>query len=209
VNESLQALLDNPDVWCARAGRLAPAQPSGYPWLDECLPGGGWPLGAVSEIVLERYGLGELRLLLPALRQRVDQGGERGWLFWIAPPFTPYAPALDDAGISLRRILVVRADKVSDSLWAAEQALRSGRCAAVLLWADRVPIPSQRRLQLAAESAACMAVLFRPVRALREHSVAALRLHLSAPGEGGLRVHILKSRGGQPVVLDQPGFPVP
>jgi hypothetical protein len=208
VNDSLKALLATPGVWRGRVGVTVPAQPSGYAWLDACLPGGGWPLGGVSEIVLDHYGLGELRLLLPALRQRVEQAGERGWLVWIAPPFTPYAPALDDAGISLQRILVVRAEKVSDGLWAAEQALRSGQCAAVLLWADRVSIPSLRRLQLAAESTSCMAVLFRPASTLGEHSVAALRLHLSALGQG-LRIHILKSRGGQPVVLDQPGFSVP
>jgi len=86
--------------------------------------------------------------------------------------------------------------------------LRSGQCAAVLLWADRVPVPSQRRLQLAAESSACMAVLFRSARALGEHSVAALRLHLSSSGQG-LRIHILKNRGGQPMVLDKPDFPSP
>jgi hypothetical protein len=208
VNDPLQALLCNPGVWRGRAGQAVPAQPSGYPWLDACLPGGGWPLGGLSEIVLDRYGLGELRLLLPALRQRMEEGGERGWLIWIAPPFIPYAPALADAGIPLQRILVVRTSKLSEGLWAAEQALRSGQCAAVLLWSDPVSLSAMRRLQLAAESGACMAVLFRSARALGEHSVAALRLHLSGSGQG-LRVHILKSRGGQPVVLDRPDFPAP
>jgi len=208
VKEALEALLHNPGVWRGRSGRAVPAQPSGFAWLDASLPGGGWPLGALSEIVLDHYGLGELRLLLPALRQRVQEGGEQGWLVWIAPPFTPYAPALADAEIDLSRILVVHATSASDGLWAAEQALRSGQCAAVLLWADRVPVPSQRRLQLAAESSTCMAVLFRPARALGEHSVAALRLHLSASGKG-LRIHILKNRGGQPMVLDKPDFLLP
>jgi len=129
-------------------------------------------------------------------------------LLWIAPPFNPYAPALVAAGIDLRRTLVVQAPRVSDALWAAEQALRSGQCGTVLLWAHPLGLQGLRRLQLAAEAGQGMVVLFRPPAALREHSVAALRLRLSAAPAGSIRLHVLKSRGGQPVVLDMPDLPV-
>lgn len=203
MSDALEQLLENPRLWRGRGTQAVPAQASGYAWLDAVLPGGGWPLGALTEVVLDRHGLGELQLLLPALRRRVMEGGERGWLFWIAPPFTPYAPALAGAGIDLPRVLTVRAATASDALWAAEEALRSAHCAAVLLWADPVSAQALRRLQLAAEAGGCLAVLFRPARALASHSTAALRLHLEDSARG-LRIQVLKSRGGQPAVLERP-----
>jgi len=67
----------------------------------------------------------------------VGQGKtEAPWLVWIAPPHEPYAPALAQQGIELTRLLVVRPAGATEALWAAEQALGSGVCAAVLLLAE-------------------------------------------------------------------------
>ena len=41
--------------------------PSGFAELDARLPGGGWPVGAICELLLETMGIGELGLLVPAL----------------------------------------------------------------------------------------------------------------------------------------------
>ena len=210
---SLEKLLENPRVWRGssqvdtRAG-LA----SGYPKLDRCLPGGGWPLEALTEILIGQYGIGELRLLMPALAQlsteetQVHSGdsgnyAEPGWIAWIAPPFQPYAPALQQNGIDLSRVLVVRPKDDSELLWSAEQALSSGTCAAVLLWPDKLDDQASRRLQLAAEKGHSWAIAFRPLSARQQPSAAALRLELQSTGQG-TRVHILKSRGGRPAVLD-------
>src|SRR6267378_1674310 len=90
---SFAALLDRPDIWrgqaLSRAG--APTVPCGFPGLDAELPGGGWPAGALTEILPAHEGIGELRLLGPALAG-LSQRGLR--LVWIAPPHLPYAPAL-------------------------------------------------------------------------------------------------------------------
>ncbi len=65
---TLDALLDNPRVWRGRQQPQAtPGLPSGYPELDRHLPGGGWPPDALTEILTAHYGIGELRLLMPAL----------------------------------------------------------------------------------------------------------------------------------------------
>ncbi len=207
---SLSKLLENPKVWRGRhqidtRSGLA----SGYPKLDQCLPGGGWPLDALTEILTDQYGIGELRLLMPALAQLSagQYGGdssdsaEPGWIAWIAPPFEPYAPALQQSGIDLSRVLVVRPKNDSELLWSAEQALSSGTCAAVLLWPDKLDDQSSRRLQLAAEKGHSWAVAFRPLAARQQPSAAALRLELQSTAEG-TRVHVLKSRGGRPAVLD-------
>ena len=210
---SLEKLLENPRVWrgSSQAGIRA-GLASGYPELDRCLPGGGWPLEALTEILIGQYGIGELRLLMPALAQlstaeaetHYDNSGvhtEPGWIAWIAPPFQPYAPALQQCGIDLSRMLIVRPKDDSELLWSAEQALSSGTCAAVLLWPDTLDDQAGRRLQLAAEKGHSWAIAFRPLSARQQPSAAALRLELQSTGQG-THVHILKSRGGRPTVLN-------
>lgn len=130
-------------------------------------------------------------------------GGETdtvGWIAWIAPPFQPYPPALVQWGVDLSRILIVRPKAATEALWAAEQALSSGNCAAVLLWSDSLNDASSRRLQLAAEQGRSWAVAFRPLTALAQASAAALRIRLTANREG-TALDILKSRGGRPTTL--------
>jgi cell division inhibitor SulA/protein ImuA len=199
----LAALLARPDI--RRGGALAQVAstsvPSGFAALDAELPGGGWPTGCLTECLPAHEGIGELRLLGPALA-RLSRAGRR--LAWIAPPYLPYAPALDAAGIALDRLLIVRTVAARDALWAAEQALASAACGAVLVWPGAVKYAELRRLQLAAERARAFAVLFRAPRAAGEASPAALRLgfHTAA---GALAVRILKRRGAVcelPVVVD-------
>jgi cell division inhibitor SulA/protein ImuA len=98
-------------------------------------------------------------------------------------------------------MLIVRPKNASEILWSAEQALSSGTCAAVLLWPETLDDQASRRLQLAAEKGRSWAIAFRPLAARRQNSAAALRLELHSNGEG-TRVHILKSRGGRPTVLN-------
>ena len=173
----------------ARVAR--PSVPTGFPALDAQLPGGGWPSGALTEILPAHQGIGELRLLGPALAG-LSRKGRR--LAWIAPPHLPYAPALDAADIDLSTLLIVRTTSLTDTLWAAEQCLRSAACGAVLLWPQQLKYAELRRLQLAADGTDAMAVLFRPPSAADQASPAALRLGL-ATADGGLAVRILKRRG--------------
>ena len=203
---SLDKLLENPRLWRGHSPAQAePGLATGYDALDRHLPGGGWPKQALTEILVEHYGVGELRLLMPALAQLSNGDAEPacdepGWIAWVSPPFQPYPPALQQWGIDLSRILIVRPKSDSEMLWSAEQALASGTCAAVLLWPDRLSDQASRRLQLAAEKGASWAIAFRPPAARREPSAAALRIELVA-GRDGTRLSILKGRGGRPAVL--------
>jgi hypothetical protein len=203
MNTSLEQVLQHPGIW--RGDQLAQAGvdalPTGFAELDEQLPGGGWPRGALTEILLEREGIGELRLLLPALARVSEQSG---WQAWVAPPHVPYAPALAVAGVRLKQLLVAKPQSAADAWWAAEQALRSGACSAVLAWLGTPDERRMRRLQLGAESGHAWGVLFRSASAAQERSPATLRLRLEATASG-LAVHILKRRGGQlgkPVMVD-------
>ena len=110
-------------------------------------------------------------------------------------------------GVKLERLLLVRTQCEKESLWACEQALRSGRGGALLAWPERIAFTRLRRLQLAAADHAKLVFLYRPESALREASPAALRLHLEPGDEFGARVRIIKCRGGHlpaPLQLPQP-----
>lgn len=184
------------DVWRASSAPLStPGLPTGFAELDAVLPGGGWPLKALTEISIPCAGIGELRLLLPALA-RLSRGDR--WLAFVGPPYIPYAPALVAAGVDLSRVLMVHPRAGDDALWAVEQTLRAGTCAAVLAWPAVADTRSLRRLQLAAEAGDAWGVMFRQERVAATSSPAALRLRL-APRDAGLGVHILKRRGGWPV----------
>ena len=193
---SLDSLLQRTDVW--RGGVAAPPTglASGFAVLDARLSG-GWPRGAVSELLFARAGIGELALLMPALARLSREGR---WLVLVAPPYVPYAPALTCAGVDLARAIVVEPRAPRDVLWVAEQALRAGACGAVLLWREEVEPRALRRLQLAAETGGGLAVLFRSLRHAGESSPAALRLRLRGIAGRGrrLEVAVLKRRGGWP-----------
>ena len=202
MNDALNKLLENPHVWQGQAQDVH-GLASGYPKLDHALPGGGWPRNALTEILLEHYGTGELKLLMPALAtlsQPPDEAGEAGWIAWIAPPFQPYPPALEQWGVNLERVLIVHPKNATEALWAAEQALSSGNCAAVLLWSETLDDAASRRLQLAAEKGQSWAIAFRSLKALKQPSAAALRIRVRV-GEQGTELGILKSRGGRPALI--------
>ncbi|HEX4153361.1 MAG TPA: translesion DNA synthesis-associated protein ImuA [Steroidobacteraceae bacterium] len=174
-----------------------PVWSTGRSALDARLPGGGWPTASLIEVLLEAPGLGEVQLFLPALVQSQKVEGETPWLVWIAPPYEPFAPALAQHGIDLERLLVVRPVTATEALWAAEQALSSGACAAVLLWLKGADDRWLRRLKLAAEAGGALGVLFRPERHRFESSPAALRV-LLARGDEGPHLEIIKVQGGRP-----------
>jgi hypothetical protein len=207
---SLADILADARVWKLKDASAAPARPvwsTGSSSLDARLPGGGWPTASLIEVLLDETGLGEVQLFLPALvacQRSTQAGSEAPWLVWIAPPHEPYAPALAQQGIELGRLLVVRPSTATEALWAAEQALSSGVCAAVLLWLKGTDDRWLRRLKLAAEAGGSLGVLFRPARHRFESSPANLRLSLSR-GALCACVDLLKVQGGRPGPVDLEG----
>ena len=206
MNTALDALLQNSRIWRGerRTWTDTDCLTSGFTELDAILPGGGWPRGALTEIMLPRHGVGELRMLLPAL---VRLTREAKWIALIAPPYIPYAQAWHALGLDLSHLLWVHPRTPSDHLWAVEQALRAGTCGAVIGWpAARTTFQQLRRLQLAAETGRSWGVLFRPAECASQATPAAVRVQVS-PSAQGLAVHLLKRRGawaGEAVQLRLP-----
>jgi cell division inhibitor SulA len=171
------------------------------------------------EMVSERWGVGELQLFLPLMRHLIARGN---WVLWIAPPYSPYAPGLAQAGIDLRRILIVggsnaplrseafwgkkaapepvSSERLSskEALWSMEKALQTQHCGLVLAWHSQLPQPTLRRLQLAAITGKTLGVVFMSKNS--EHSPSSMRLKIKNSESDGAEaayaeVSLLKARG--------------
>ena len=200
-HQALHELLQNStQVWRGTHTSRIKTCASGYAMLDAALPGGGWPVGALIELLPTCEGIGELRLSLPALKALNNANRQ---IVFVQPPHTPYPPALLRAQLSLQNILWISAGNDEDARWAAEQTLRAGAAGAVLLWSDNSDDRNLRRLQLAAETGQALAFLYRTPSALRQPSPAALRLLLQ-PTADAVRVEIIKARGGHRAVVQVP-----
>ncbi len=189
---SLDALLTRADLWRGQDAvrSQGPRVASGFAPLDAALPDKGWPCGCVSEILSSGRGLGEVSLVLPALRALAP---EAGWIVLVAPPGRVHAPAWLARGVALSRLLVVQASG-QDAAWACEQLLGSGALAALLAWLPGSHPRQLRRLQVAAGKTESLCMVFRPTSAARHPSPAPLRIALSGSPRG-LMVDILKRRG--------------
>ena len=201
---SKQDLLKHPLLWRGQQLTQPNSQitlSSGFATLDKHLPGHGWPLGGLMELLLANAGIGELRLLLPALAKLQDNP-YGSWTVWVNPPFVPYAPALQAAGISRQRLLLVHPKTPEDFLWSLEQVCKSSACGVVLAWPFTNTLKPQdtRRIQIAAKQGQTLACLFRPLARRSNSSMAELRLALH-PGKSTqhLQLDICKRRGGWPV----------
>ncbi|AUT68833.1 hypothetical protein PPGU19_022390 [Paraburkholderia sp. PGU19] len=181
----------HPSLWrasqLARGGRRT--LDTGYPALSTELPGGGWPIGALVDLLVQVPGVGEMRLLRPALSSLGDRP-----IALVQPPHIPDGLGLDYIGLSLDRLLQVKAPKSSDAFWSAEQILRAGTCGALILWAQHAQASSLRRLHLAAQSSETLFIMVRPLASAQDSSPALLRLALR-PSADGLMVDIVKRRG--------------
>ncbi|MEO2090779.1 MAG: hypothetical protein ABGY75_14940, partial [Gemmataceae bacterium] len=116
---------------------------TGHARLDEILPGGGWPIGGVTELINDTAGCGELSLLLPVLA-RLSQANH--WITMIDPPWVPYPSGLHGHGLALEKLLLIRTQNRSESLWACEQVVRGISGGAMLAWPACLSFGELRRL---------------------------------------------------------------
>jgi hypothetical protein len=180
-----------PGVWRGLGHKRSDVESTGLSELDDALAG-GWPRGALSQLVSEVPGLG-FSLLMPVLA-RLTQAGRAVAL--VDPPHIPYAPALRDAGIDLRHLDWIEPKDRVDALWATEQMLRAGLYGVVALWCPSLEPAIERRLQLAAETGRSIGIVAQH-RPSEGQSVVAVRLNLStAPSV--LRIDVLRCRGARP-----------
>lgn len=190
----LRALLNTEQASKSLRARHAVVS-SGYAELDAILPPAGWPAG-VLELLLDLPGYGELGLMLPAIRKL--QAADR-WVALVNPPAIPYAPGLKAARVDLDRLVVLSKLPIDEAAWACEQLLQNSCCGLVLAWFNPQRPKVLQRLQLAAKAQNNLLVLCRPLAALRQSSLAQMRIELQANEAGAvLRVHKLQGELRQP-----------
>jgi len=186
-----------------------PVLASCFAELDRELPGGGWPLGQLVELLTDDAGIGELSLLAPALAQLAQA---RRCTVWVLPvdaarpaPHSfeaqtiPYAPALATAGLDLARTIFVKPATPREGLWAVEQSLRARHLGAVVGWlpaggSSESDFRALRRLHLLAQRHQALAFVLRSTRHAQAPSPAVLRLQLANDG-AALAITVLKRRG--------------
>jgi protein ImuA len=181
-----------PHVW--RVEDLAQQEvvlPTGHAALDAQLPGGGWPVGNLVEVLQQWAGPHVWQLLMPALVQAIRK--QPGPVVLVNAPFEPFGPSLLAQGLPAERLLCVKADKPGARLWAAEQVLRCADVAALLAWLPQARSAELRRLHMAAQQHGRLLFVFRGLDARHEASPARLRLLLG--GVDTLELHIVKRRG--------------
>ncbi|MGJ7579127.1 translesion DNA synthesis-associated protein ImuA [Variovorax sp. RHLX14] len=188
---------------------------TGHSALDVELPGGGWPVGALTEILLGAPDAHVWQLLLPVLARAA--GARKGPVVLIGAPHEPFGPALAAGGLPSESLMWVgggspdRGGRTGSTgstsqshMWACEQALRCADVAAVMAWLPQARVGELRRLQLAAAQHEGLLFVFRPESVALSASPARLRIRLVSAEGGQMDVHLLKRRGpplAQPLTL--------
>jgi protein ImuA len=208
--------------------------PFGIAAIDRALPGGGLARGALHEI-LGAGGDEEDGALAAAFAASIigclgtsptspslsalgggEGRGEVGAILWCLPRPDLYGPGLAAHGLDPGRVVLVRASRDAEILWAMEEGLRAPGIVAVVGEVGSLPTVASRRLQLAAERSGVTAFLLRRWRdggqAVRERAlpnaavtrwcIAALpsRPMWDEPGIGRprWRIELMRCRGGEP-----------
>ena len=192
-SSAINQILQSNAIWQAsQKSSLRPALSTGYAELDQQLHYTGWPQACLTELLLSQHGIGELRLLTPLMRQLNKQAG---YIAWINPPYLPYPPALLRQQLLLEKMLVIKARTTQESIWAAQQAMASQSCCAVLLWLpDKILSNEIRKLSLATKAGNCWGIIFRSQDLQQQASAAALRIVMQ-----------VKQQRQQLLIIKQPG----
>lgn len=183
-----QALWRGTDLG-AQAGQVVS---SGFAGLDAELPGGGWPVQAITEVLSAQPSVLEWRVIGPTLGRVVAADGK---VVVVGPPKTPHLPGLRHSGIDEKHLIWVQAESPAERLWCTEQLVKSGSCGALVAWLPQARPEQIRRLQVCAQACEGPVFLFRPEAARHEASAAPLRVMASLGLDWEVLVQVIKRRG--------------
>ena len=157
MNKSLSVLNNHPQIWRARNQKQSETKFSlGFPRLDKALNGGVASTGLVR--IASLTGVGELSLF----KRVICQHRTHKLVVFINPPGLLQSPWLENLGLKAQQVLVVKAGTEQESLWAAEQCLKSTACHCAVLWSNAVNQKEARRLQVAATHNDALCLLYTP-----------------------------------------------
>ena len=201
------------------AGRAERVFSCGAAAIDDALPWGGLPRGAVHEVVERGAGVGTgFTVVLLARLIAPLAGAETRRVLWCLGPRSLYeagnlfAPGLAAFGFSPDRLILARGRGEDDVLWAMEEGLRCPLLAAVVGEIHAIDLVASRRLQLAAEASGVTGFLVRPRDARLALTAALTRWRVAAAPSAGAapggvpgqaigtawQVELVRCRGGVP-----------
>lgn len=198
--------LDQAAVLAALRARVARMENGGGPRregeIEVCAGMPGMARAAVHEVLAAEPGCG-------AGFAAMVLGRTEGSVLWIGSAraeWQAWPPGLAAWGLTPDRLVLLRAERWKDALWAMEEALRCPAVGGALLvpgWEDRAPLDltATRRLQLAAEAGGGLGLVLRADGAAAQGQTAAHTRWRVAPAEGDephWRLELLRMRGGRP-----------
>lgn len=168
----------------------------------------GLAQGAVHEVLATSPGCGAA--FCAVLLARTG-----GTVFWITAGrhgMLAWPQGLAPFGLVPSRLVLVRAERWPDALWAMEEVLRCPAVTGALLAVDadlaahdsHLDLTATRRLQLAAETGGALGLVLRPDTAAPARTAAATRWRIGSLGAAnGLEdpcweLELLRMRGGRP-----------
>ncbi len=171
------------------------------------LPGGGLARAAMHEVAAISPGAAAAFCAVLLARSGgtvlwIASGGSEGLQAW--------PPGLARCGLSPANLVLVRAERWADALWAMEEALRCPAVTGALLAVEdaaRLDLTATRRLQLAAETGGALGLLLRPDAPNPDPSAAASHWRVGPLPSGGgghgledprWQLELLRARGGRP-----------
>jgi len=202
--------LDQPGLLAALRARVARLE--GVPSIRreaaiEVCPGlPGMARAALHEVLAGEPGCG-------AAFAAMVLGRTAGTVLWIGSgraEWQAWPPGLAAWGLTPERLVLLRADRWKDALWAMEEALRCPAVGGALLvpaqgegWETKAPLDltATRRLQLAAEAGGGLGLILRADQPDAVTQTAAHTRWRVSPAEGDdphWRLELLRMRGGKP-----------
>ena len=125
-------------------------------------------------------------------------------VLWCQSEFDVYAPGLAAFGLDPARLILVRARRPADRLWAMEEGLRCQALAAGVIEFGDLDMTAGRRLQLAAEASGVTGLVLHP-EGLRAAAASPAVTRWRVTASAGHGVH----RSFSPAPLDEAVIPSP
>jgi protein ImuA len=138
--------------------RADAAKPVGLPAIERVLPGGGLARGALHEILAAGPDWAAAQGFAVSLAAGLARQGP---VLWCLAEDGLYGPGLARLGLAPDRLILVRARRPADLLWAMEEGLKTPGLAAVLGEPKSLDLTASRRLQLAAEGSGVTGLVLR------------------------------------------------
>jgi len=159
----------------------------------------GWPVGTLTELLLQQAGVGEMRLLGPA---PVAVSKKRP-IALVAPQQVPNAQGYAYMGVDPSRLMWLKDGEIIRRAMERGADPQDGSCGALMLWQQHIRSESLRRLLLAAQSSETLFVIMRPLARAQDSSPAPLRLAVR-PAADAVAVEVVKRKGpasAEPIIV--------